>query len=326
MGTADGPVTPSMTEWHHIRIRPAETPLGPERVKMGFERLHHLETTVEFLLVSDGERIDYFAGTPPAEVDKLERILRGCFPDDYEFTRADPELERHFDVPDEVTTVEFTGRGERRQDWQTRLTTVATEERETLGSLPLVPTAGSMAETTTPVVYQALLDRSLTGDPKQKCDSRGSNGTRTRSVSSFSGPSLPITTLSTKSENSIHHTSAVLTLSRPRTAGGRSPSTLGQPLSARMPTSYSRSSNWRSRQPAVTSTRSIRASKPANPLQRSSTASENALSRSRRSSIVWWSDSRSRVTADERSLLIQQRFQTSPFSPAPGWIPPVDAA
>jgi len=154
------------TEWHHIRIKPTETGLDPERVTTSFERLHHLGTTIEFLLVSDGERVDYYAGTTPDEIDRLERILRDCFPDEYELTRADPALDSRLDTVEDVTTVEFTGRGERRKDWQTRLTPVAGTERETLGSLPLVSTAETVAEATTPVVYQALVEPKLDWRPE----------------------------------------------------------------------------------------------------------------------------------------------------------------
>lgn len=128
--------------------------------------------TIEWLLVSYENRLDYYVGIEDAELDSLESLLRGLFPDSYEFDHYafDPlsvlAIPESSEPPDQVEEgeetnlagIEFLGRGERREDWQTRLTPYRDFHAEdTEARPPLTGVAETLATTETPVVFQVLL-------------------------------------------------------------------------------------------------------------------------------------------------------------------------
>lgn len=143
----------SSTEWSHVRITPTTADLDPEQVELAMARLHRLDSPVEWLLVGETDQVRYYVGTHTEERDRLESLLRSLFPETYELRGADPDLQTHLppDPEGEPTSLALHGRGERGEDWQTRL------DRETEeGTFPLTHVVETMATHDATVVYQAL--------------------------------------------------------------------------------------------------------------------------------------------------------------------------
>ncbi|WP_273837620.1 hypothetical protein [Halococcus sp. PRR34] len=175
----------------YVAVTPADDPLSAPTVQSQFDRLRRLgqtETdrpwyrgllsggpeppTIECLLVSRGgtdAAIEYHFGVDNGDTDALERTLREVFPDSYEFERTSLDLTAACDPSGEATDttprdwswhvagVEFHGRAERRNDWQTRLTPFETFQTEESNRVPLAAVLETMAEMDVPMVYQALL-------------------------------------------------------------------------------------------------------------------------------------------------------------------------
>ncbi|AEN07590.1 hypothetical protein Halar_0334 (plasmid) [halophilic archaeon DL31] len=197
----------------YIRIRPTDDDLSPGSVESHVRRLYRIgranRTTgsslrdrlrrsssrplVEILLLSDRQEvsIEYLVGIKDADSpDELERVLRGLFPDSYEFervqrdserfgiqsststdaelradTEADPETSAQLDTDATVGSdlavagVEFLGQTERRQDWQTQLQPFSafTDESGTRERRPLTAVVETMAEHDVSMVYQVLV-------------------------------------------------------------------------------------------------------------------------------------------------------------------------
>jgi DNA helicase HerA-like ATPase len=175
----------------YVTVTPTDDPLSATTVQSQFERLRRLDhiendrpwyrgllsggpepPTIECLLVSRGgtdATVEYHFGVDNGNPDALERALRELFPDSYEFERTGLDLTAACDpsgaAPDTtprdwswyVAGVEFQGRAERRNDWQTRLTPFETFQAESSNRVPLAAVLETMAETAVPMVYQALL-------------------------------------------------------------------------------------------------------------------------------------------------------------------------
>lgn len=167
----------------YLRIRPTDDPLHTDTVESHVRRLHRLESTeegltrferllghgttpptVECLLLSTGGEdatLTYAFGIDdPGALDAVERILRGLFPDTYEFERTagiEPQLEACLDSTDDLAAVEFYGHADRRRDWQTQLTPFEAFCSSADGHVPLAAVVETMATSPTPIVYQALL-------------------------------------------------------------------------------------------------------------------------------------------------------------------------
>jgi hypothetical protein len=143
----------SSPEWSHVRITPTTADLDPEQVELTMARLHRLDSPVEWLLVGDDSKVQYYVGTHGEQSDRLEGLLRSLFPETYELGPADPELPTHLpeETDDLTTSLTLHGRGQRGEDWQTRL------DRESEdGTLPLTHVVETMATHDATVVYQAL--------------------------------------------------------------------------------------------------------------------------------------------------------------------------
>jgi len=160
----------------YIRITPTDAPLDPHTVEAQFERLHQLKSqeidsklwglleepppTVEVSLVApqaDTQTIQYYFGIDTPELhDPLERTLRTLFPDTYEFRTVQwaPTL-----LPDTPTTaVQFEGRPDMKQDWQTRLTPLETFQQDSEHvRTPLATVVEAFAATEGPALLQMLI-------------------------------------------------------------------------------------------------------------------------------------------------------------------------
>jgi DNA helicase HerA-like ATPase len=163
----------------YLHIRPTTEAPGPETVAAHMRRLHQLEgehdpsglldrvggppaVTTEWLLVSSGgedPHVDYYVGVDDeSALESLERILRGLFPDTYELERtSDPVFPVDTGTGSNLAAIEFEGVTERRSDWQTRLTPFEAFRTDEHARVPLSSVAETMANSTVPMVYQALL-------------------------------------------------------------------------------------------------------------------------------------------------------------------------
>ncbi|WP_225741176.1 ATP-binding protein [Halorussus halophilus] len=134
--------------------------------------------TIEWVLVASSDGIEYYVGLHDEDLEgdpdltSLETLLRGLFPDRYEFEQCTFDPASVLDIPDSLlhtdaegsdderhlAGVEFVGRGKRRADWQTRLTPFDEFHTEQSSARPpLASVAETLATTDTPVVFQVLL-------------------------------------------------------------------------------------------------------------------------------------------------------------------------
>ena len=155
-----------------IRVQPAGDGLNPRTARTHFRRLHDFlsdsngrfrrptRETLEIRLTSREGQIHYDIGLEDQDrLDSLERLLRGLFPNTYEFTRTASTDHELYTTEADPVGIEFEGRPERRDDWQTQLKTqafFAGDDREHT-RLPLTAVAETLAGSTHPVVVQILL-------------------------------------------------------------------------------------------------------------------------------------------------------------------------
>lgn len=174
--------------------------------------------TIEWLLVATpDETLEYYVGMHGPEdlsLDSLEGVLRGIFPDSYEFSREAFESDAilddsightkltadEVDVPEEaesyVAGIEFSGCGERREDWQTRLTPYSDfQTTDSEARPPLTAVAETLAITDVPVVFQVLLrpkpDWTLEADLRRRKLEKGEETFLGRVVESLFVPNSP---------------------------------------------------------------------------------------------------------------------------------------
>ena len=178
----------------YIQITPTETPLCTDSVAAYFKRLHRLTTgqddegwlsrlrvadarttppTIECLLLSDHSRdqpLTYWFGVDNAETTPaLERVLRGVFPDSYEFEHRAIQpgylellLKSSTDTggttdPPSLHAVEFEGVPTRTRDWQTQLTQFESFQDDEESRVPLASLVETMSSHEGPIIYQVLL-------------------------------------------------------------------------------------------------------------------------------------------------------------------------
>jgi len=178
----------------YIQVTPTDAALHDTSPASSFKRLHRSNTdtspssllnklrevstptntpTIECLLHSDGSQdapLSYWFGVDdPDATSTLERILRGIFPDSYEFEHLavhPGQLEAiltgrssntEYTDWDSLRAVEFTGHPERRSDWQTSLTPFESFQGED-ERVPLAAIVETMAAHPGPIVYQALFE------------------------------------------------------------------------------------------------------------------------------------------------------------------------
>ncbi|WP_256545687.1 type IV secretory system conjugative DNA transfer family protein [Halobellus inordinatus] len=179
---SDALPVPIDTARSYLYVRPADEPLSPETITTHFRRLHRLGQEkntrlhyrlfhassiplIECLLISDGGAdgsIQYAFGIDdPTQLDTLERLLRGLFPNAYQIERktcTDRFLHRLFPKRERsLAAVELYGHAERRGDWQTKLTPFSAFHEDEQTRLPLATVIETMATHECPMVYQALL-------------------------------------------------------------------------------------------------------------------------------------------------------------------------
>jgi hypothetical protein len=140
---------------------------------------------LEVLLVAPGgpePALEYYLGCEPvSQLETVERLADQLFPEGYELTRRELSLAERLTRstrtegvgtdtledppatlnPTPLRAIQWTGRGERRKDWQTRLTPYEAfedpEHRRT-SAPPLAEVAALLADSAYPAVYQALVE------------------------------------------------------------------------------------------------------------------------------------------------------------------------
>jgi hypothetical protein len=148
--STDTPGADGAATREYIHVRPTDDPLAPGTVARQLERLHGLTVEcddgsgllgtltgptedpvrLEVLLVAPGgtaTQLDYYLGcSHPERLDTVARIIAQLLPSGYELTRTDLSLPERVG-PDAAPAhaLQLYGRAERRDDWQTRLTTYA---------------------------------------------------------------------------------------------------------------------------------------------------------------------------------------------------------
>ncbi|WP_231554228.1 ATP-binding protein [Halobellus rufus] len=167
----------------YLHIRPSEAHLNAETVSTHLRRLHQFKNTttqslldhfrktpeatptIECLLISEGgehSSIRYaFSIDDAGQLNALERILRGLFPDSYEI-ESQLHTENHLqqtlpDTAEAIAAVEFVGRAAHRGDWQTQLTPFTDFLEDEHSRVPLATVLETMASSVNPMVYQALI-------------------------------------------------------------------------------------------------------------------------------------------------------------------------
>ena len=182
---------------HYVRIQPSTDEISPDALTSHIQRLHSLASAVddqswyqrlrsgeqrvpkiiEWLLVSTDDHLKYYVSIHEdaetvCNLDPLEGLLRGLFPDSYELEQCSLDPTTALKIPENIETpeytdetrethlsaIEFVGRGERRDDWQTRLTPYTEFQSEKTESRPpFAAVAETLATTDIPVVFQVLL-------------------------------------------------------------------------------------------------------------------------------------------------------------------------
>jgi|AntDeeMinimDraft_4_1070355.scaffolds.fasta_scaffold00976_4 hypothetical protein len=195
--TADADELPVPAEdvREYIQVTPTDASLRADSAATYFKRLHGLTTpddaasgrsrllslgstresppTIECLLHSDRSReqpLTYWFGVDdPEATSALERILRGVFPDSYEFERRVIQpgylesIIRGKAGTDHATTdrtlraVEYEGTPTRTRDWQTQLAPFESFQNDEESRVPLASVVETMSAHQGPIVYQVLL-------------------------------------------------------------------------------------------------------------------------------------------------------------------------
>ncbi|AQL44474.1 hypothetical protein BV210_04850 [Halorientalis sp. IM1011] len=167
---------PASTGRPYLRIQPSTDPLTARTVTSTLRQLHGLDLqtddgwldifrpsprpTIEWLLVSDGQTaaIDYYLGIDPAEaLDQVTPLCRGLVPNSYEFKRVEWHPD-HLQTEDRsMAAVDFQADLDRKRDWLTRLTPFGDFKDADDAHVPLATIAELMANSSVPMVYQALV-------------------------------------------------------------------------------------------------------------------------------------------------------------------------
>ena len=179
----------------YIQVTPTETQLQTNSISSYFKRLHRLTTpdeiggglsklfsrtsstgsppTIECLLHSDQSHdhpLTYWFGVDDSETTPaLERVLRGVFPDSYEFEhkaiqpgylesllKSSTDTEETTESPP-LHAVEFEGVPTRSRDWQTQLTHFESFQDDEDSRVPLASLVETMSSHEGPIIYQVLL-------------------------------------------------------------------------------------------------------------------------------------------------------------------------
>jgi DNA helicase HerA-like ATPase len=142
----------------YLRVTLDTDPLQAARLETAFNRLHSLgyDVRLDVHLVATDGRVAYYVGTADTHAATVEHTLRDLFPEGTQLERETPP-----GLPENPTAaLELHGRGDRRDDWQTRLQPV-TDEDATHTQFPLAAAVDALADTDATVHYQALLTPKL---------------------------------------------------------------------------------------------------------------------------------------------------------------------
>ncbi len=155
VSAADETTAPS--QWQYFRVHLSDHELDAKTLTMAFERLHRVDPSLrlEWLLVTQGDRVEYYFGVEKTYRRSVEHIIRSLFPDETTVERSEytpPTL----DAETSPVGVAFHGRGIRRKDWQTRLAPVC--DADDALQFPLSGLVDTLADTDSTVVYQTLIE------------------------------------------------------------------------------------------------------------------------------------------------------------------------
>ena len=138
----------------YLRLTLDTEPLHAARLEAAFSRLHSLgyDVRLDVRLVATDGQIAYYVGTAGTHAATVEHTLRSIFSEGTQLDRETPP-----ELPAKPTAaLELRGRGERREDWQTRLQPV-TDGDGTHTQFPLAAAVDALADADATVHYQALL-------------------------------------------------------------------------------------------------------------------------------------------------------------------------
>ncbi|MCQ4334427.1 hypothetical protein KM295_13265 [Natronomonas sp. F2-12] len=146
------PQSSSLDSYLKVSLDTAQ--LDPATLESAFTRLHSIgfETRIEIRIVATANTVAYYFGTTDRQFRTLDRTLSRIFPEGTELEHETPP-----ELPENPSAaLEFRGRGDRREDWQTRLRPVYDGHPERV-EYPLAAVVDTIAETDASVVYQAIL-------------------------------------------------------------------------------------------------------------------------------------------------------------------------
>lgn len=138
-----------------LRIVPDTGRLDARALKDTFERLHSLDLDLELevrLVARDGT-VEYYVSTDSTQESTIEHTLRRVFPSETSIEREPLSDETLPEAP--TAALECVGRGDRRLDWQTRLTPVERDDDDL--QFPLASVVDTLADADATVVYQTVL-------------------------------------------------------------------------------------------------------------------------------------------------------------------------
>jgi len=146
------------TDMQYVEIAPTDGDLGD--LEGAFRQYAAGDRTLVVYLVSTEEAVRYIIGHPATDDHAEFSTLRRLFPSGTAITHLDNPPLDHLDTADEYATAEVHGIPDRRRDWQTPLKP-HTQTTHTPGegtTSPLNRLADTLANISTPVVYQAIIE------------------------------------------------------------------------------------------------------------------------------------------------------------------------
>jgi len=154
MATESVPAESPDKPWSYLQIQPSTDRLDTNALTDTFQRLHALAPSleIEVRLVADDDGLQFYVGAASEHASTLRQTLRRLFPSEAKITDTSPPPTPP-EAPD--TALELLGRGERHDDWQTRLQPVLRDDETP--QFPLAAVVDTLATTDSTVVYQALL-------------------------------------------------------------------------------------------------------------------------------------------------------------------------
>ena len=143
-----------------LELIPSTTEFTPQRVVDCLSRWYRLlekDEVLEWRVILDGGECRYAVSAADETLDHLEPTLRQALPD-YSITRTDGQSPPELDEAS-LVGVRFEGHGTRKNDWQTGLQPLVSEESTPAACPALTSAVDTLAGTDATVVYQALITR-----------------------------------------------------------------------------------------------------------------------------------------------------------------------